>query len=55
MLSEEGFKQLEDWQNHRKSFNIKDKKKEREIQRQTKNIETLGKAYDELKEKMEAA
>lgn len=36
-------------------FNIKDKKKEREIQRQTKNIETLGKAYDELKEKMEAA
>lgn len=33
----------------------KDKKKEREIQRQTKNIETLGKAYDELKEKMEAA
>nr|DAY75336.1 MAG TPA: tail tape measure [Caudoviricetes sp.] len=36
-------------------FNIKDKKKEREIQRQIKNIETLGKAYDELKEKMEAA
>lgn len=36
-------------------FNIKDKKKEREIQRQTKNIETLGKAYDELKEKMKAA
>lgn len=36
-------------------FNIKDKKKEREIQRQTKNIETLGKAYDELKEKMETA
>lgn len=33
----------------------KDKKKEREIQRQIKNIETLGKAYDELKEKMEAA
>jgi chromosome segregation ATPase len=36
-------------------FNIKDKKKEREIQRQIKNIETLGKTYDELKEKMEAA
>lgn len=36
-------------------FNIKDKKKEREIQRQIKNIETLGKAYNELKEKMEAA
>lgn len=36
-------------------FNIKDKKKEREIQRQIKNVETLGKAYDELKEKMEAA
>lgn len=36
-------------------FNIKDKKKEREIQRQIKNIETLGKAYDELKEKMKAA
>lgn len=36
-------------------FNIKDKKKEREIQRQIKNIETLDKAYDELKEKMEAA
>lgn len=33
----------------------KDKKKEREIQRQIKNIETLGKAYDELKEKMETA
>lgn len=33
----------------------KNKKKEREIQRQIKNIETLGKAYDELKEKMEAA
>ena len=36
-------------------FAIGDKKKEREIQRQIKNIETLGKAYDELKEKMEAA
>ena len=36
-------------------FNIKDKKKEREIQRQIKNIKTLGKAYDELKEKMETA
>lgn len=36
-------------------FNIKDKKKEREIQRQIKNIEELGKKYDELKEKMEAA
>lgn len=33
----------------------KDKKKEREIQRQIKNIGTLGKAYDELKEKMETA
>lgn len=33
----------------------KDKKKEREIQRQIKNIESLGRAYDELKEKMEAA
>ncbi len=33
----------------------KDKKKEREIQRQIKNIEELGKKYDELKEKMEAA
>ncbi len=31
------------------------KKKEREIQRQIKNIESLGRAYDELKEKMEAA
>lgn len=36
-------------------FSIGDKKKEREIQRQIKNIENLGKAYDELKEKMEAA
>lgn len=33
----------------------KNKKKEREIQRQIKNIESLGRAYDELKEKMEAA
>lgn len=33
----------------------KNKKKEREIQRQIKNIELLGRAYDELKEKMEAA
>ena len=33
----------------------KDKKKEREIQRQIKNIESLGRAYDELKEKMGAA
>ncbi|WP_288861306.1 tape measure protein [uncultured Bacteroides sp.] len=36
-------------------FAIGDKKKEREIQRQIKNIEDLGKAYDNLKEKMEAA
>lgn len=36
-------------------FAIGDKKKEREIQRQIKNIKTLGKAYDELKEKMETA
>lgn len=36
-------------------FAIGDKKKEREIQRQIKNIEELGKKYDELKEKMEAA
>lgn len=33
----------------------KNKKKEREIQRQIKNIESLGRAYDELKEKMEVA
>lgn len=33
----------------------KDKKKEREIQRQIKNVELLGKKYDELKEKMESA
>lgn len=33
----------------------KNKKKEREIQRQIKNIESLDRAYDELKEKMEAA
>lgn len=33
----------------------KNKEKEREIQRQIKNIESLGRAYDELKEKMEAA
>ena len=33
----------------------KDKKKEREIQRQIKNVETLGKKYDELKEKMDNA
>jgi DNA repair exonuclease SbcCD ATPase subunit len=33
----------------------KNKKKEREIQQQIKNIESLGRAYDELKEKMEAA
>lgn len=33
----------------------KNKKKEREIQRQIKNTESLGRAYDELKEKMEAA
>lgn len=33
----------------------KNKKKEREIQRQIKNIESLGRAYDELKEKMETA
>lgn len=33
----------------------KNKKKEREIQRQIKNIGSLGRAYDELKEKMEAA
>lgn len=36
-------------------FAIGDKKKEREIQRQIKNVELLGKKYDELKEKMEAA
>lgn len=33
----------------------KNKKKEREIQRQIKNIESLGRTYDELKEKMETA
>lgn len=36
-------------------FNIKDKKKEREIQRQIKNVEKLQKAYDVLKEKMDLA
>lgn len=36
-------------------FAIGDKKKEREIQRQIKNVELLGKKYDELKENMEAA
>lgn len=36
-------------------FAIGDKKKEREIQRQIENVEALGKAYDELKEKMDAA
>lgn len=36
-------------------FTIGDRKKEREIQRQIENVEALGKAYDELKEKMDAA
>lgn len=36
-------------------FAIGDKKKERKIQRQIKNVELLGKKYDELKEKMESA
>lgn len=36
-------------------FNIKDKKKEREIQRQIKSVEKLQKAYDVLKEKMDLA
>ena len=36
-------------------FNIKDKKKEREIQRQIENVEKLQKAYEVLKEKMDEA
>ena len=36
-------------------FAIGDKKKEREIQRQIKNVERLQKAYDDLKEKMDIA
>jgi chromosome segregation ATPase len=36
-------------------FNIKDKKKEREIQRQIDSVEKLQKAYDVLKEKMDLA
>lgn len=36
-------------------FNTKDKKKEREIKRQIKNVEMLQKAYEDLKEKMDIA
>lgn len=36
-------------------FTIGDRKKEREIQRQIENVEKLQKAYEELKEKMDAA
>ena len=36
-------------------FSIRDKRKERDIQKQIKNIELLGQKYDELKEKMDNA
>ena len=36
-------------------FSIRDKRKERDIQKQIKSIELLGQKYDELKEKMDNA